>query len=147
MLVGIVSHDLRNPLQAILSAATMARKTSDPDQRQAMLARVQSSATRKGRMIGQILDHTGARQSGGIELARAPTDLATVASEVELAYPQRRSPWRSQGTRLASGTACGCRRCCRISSSMPCSKPTRLSRWSCASPASRTASRYASATV
>lgn len=94
LMVGIVGHDLRNPLQAIITAAAMAGKVSDDAHRLRLLERVQSSAGRMGRMIGQILDLTRARQQGGITLTRGPTELATlartVASEVELSYPQRR---------------------------------------------------------
>jgi signal transduction histidine kinase/PAS domain-containing protein len=94
LMVGIVGHDLRNPLQAIITAAAMAGKVADDAHRLRLLDRVQSSAGRMGRMIGQILDLTRARQQGGITLTRGPTDLSTlartVASEVELAYPQRR---------------------------------------------------------
>ncbi len=94
MLIAIVGHDLRNPLQAIVGAAAVAGRASDADHRARLLQRVQSSAAHMGRMIGQILDMTRARQAGGINLERVPMDLAsvarTVASEVELAYPQRR---------------------------------------------------------
>lgn len=94
LMVGIVGHDLRNPLQAIISAAVMAGKVDDAAQRQRFLDRVQSSAGRMGRMIDQILDLTRAREAGGIAIKRAPSELAnlvrTVASEVELAYPERR---------------------------------------------------------
>jgi signal transduction histidine kinase/PAS domain-containing protein len=94
LMVGIVGHDLRNPLQAIITAAAMAGKVADDPHRLRLLERVQSSAGRMGRMIGQILDLTRARQRGGITLSRVPTELATlartVASEVDLSFPQRR---------------------------------------------------------
>ena len=94
MLIGIVGHDLRNPLQAITTGALVAGRATSDDKRRRTLERVQSSAERMGRMIGQILDLTRARHAGGLTLARAPMELATlartVAAEVELAYPQRR---------------------------------------------------------
>lgn len=94
MMVGIVAHDLRGPLQAIMAGVTMAQQVTDADRRLRVLDRVQSSTTRMGHMIGQILDLTRARQPGGLELMRAQTELAaiarTVVNEIELAYPDRR---------------------------------------------------------
>jgi len=94
LMVGIVGHDLRNPLQAILTGATMATHASDRDQQQRVLDRIEASATRMGRMIEQILDLTRVRQAGSLQLSRAQIELAQiaqhVASEVELAYPQRK---------------------------------------------------------
>jgi PAS domain S-box-containing protein len=93
-LMGIVSHDLRNPLNAIgLSVATLLRH-EHLDERQAKgLARITASAERANRMIRDLLDFTRARLGGGIPIERAPLDFHLVVQqaveEVRLAHPER----------------------------------------------------------
>jgi PAS domain S-box-containing protein len=93
-LLGIVSHDLRNPLAAIVLSATSLLQMRDQSERVTKLARrIHSSAERSTRMIGDLLDFTQARLGGGIRLERRPADLYALAStmldEVEAAYPER----------------------------------------------------------
>lgn len=94
MLVGIVAHDLRSPLQAVMNGVALARLTTNDDHRQRRLDVVQRSAGRMGHMIEQILDLTRARQPGGLACSRQPGELAAIAravvNEVELVYPTRR---------------------------------------------------------
>jgi PAS domain S-box-containing protein len=93
-LIGIVSHDLRNPLNAIsLSVAALVRQ-EDLNERQAKgISRIQASAERATRMIRDLLDFTRARLGGGILLQRGPCDLHAlteqVVEEVRLAHPER----------------------------------------------------------
>ncbi|WP_257463335.1 sensor histidine kinase [Archangium lipolyticum] len=93
-LMGIVSHDLRNPLNAIgLSVAALLRH-ENLDERQAKgLARITASAERANRMIRDLLDFTRARLGGGIPIERAPFDFHLVVQqaveEVRLAHPER----------------------------------------------------------
>ncbi len=93
-LLGIVSHDLRNPLTAIGLSATTLLQMKEPNERVAKIARrIHSSAERSSRMISDLLDFTQARLGGGIQLERSPADLYTLTSttieEVETAYPDR----------------------------------------------------------
>ena len=75
--LGMLGHDLRNPLAAILTSARLAlRRGALPLAEQKTIARVVSSGERMERMIDQILDMTRSRQKGGIELHRARIDLA-----------------------------------------------------------------------
>jgi phosphoserine phosphatase RsbU/P len=79
-LIGIVSHDLRNPLNAILlgASAVLAREgLSERDT--AAVARIRSSAERAARMIRDLLDVTRARLGGGIPVSPRETDLHAVA--------------------------------------------------------------------
>lgn len=93
-LLGIVSHDLRNPLAAIGLSATSLLQMKEPSEPVTKFARrIHSSAERSSRMISDLLDFTQARLGGGIQLERAPADLYTLTSttieEVETAYPDR----------------------------------------------------------
>lgn len=81
--IGILGHDLRNPLNAItLSARALRRRTANNSSQQQMAQRIEASAERMGTMISDILDLTRARLSGGIPLQVAPANLSTVCRQV-----------------------------------------------------------------
>lgn len=94
-LIGIVSHDLRNPMQAILLGASslLAREELD-DHAIKIAARIHNSAERSVRLIGDLLDFTEARLSGGIRIHREAVDLdpvfRQVVEELEAAHPEGR---------------------------------------------------------
>jgi PAS domain S-box-containing protein len=94
-LIGIVSHDLRNPIAAIITSASTLLKRGVMDERQGRgIARILSSAERCNRMLHDMLDFTQARLGGGIPVVCKPLDLHIVArlvlDEVQLAWPARR---------------------------------------------------------
>jgi GAF domain-containing protein len=78
MFVGILGHDLRNPLSAITTAASVVLSRADSDRVAKPVSRILSSADRMSRMIDQILDFTRVRLGGGIPLRRKPLDLADI---------------------------------------------------------------------
>jgi signal transduction histidine kinase len=81
--VGVLSHDLRTPLEAISAgAAVLAMPEDNPQRRSRVVARIMSSAQRMARMIGDLLDVTRERLGGAMELKRRPADLAQVCDEV-----------------------------------------------------------------
>lgn len=90
--IGMLGHDLRNPLHAIQMAATLLRETSQGRDAR-VLERLLSSTRRMSNMVGQLLDLTRARLGGGIAVQRKPTSLAeivaTIAGELRLAHPGR----------------------------------------------------------
>jgi PAS domain S-box-containing protein len=93
-LLGIVSHDLRNPLGAILLGATGLLELEDQsDWAMKIALRIRSSAERSVRMISDLLDFTQARLGGGIRLERRAADMhslaRTVLDELEATYPDR----------------------------------------------------------
>jgi sigma-B regulation protein RsbU (phosphoserine phosphatase) len=93
-LIGIVSHDLRNPLSVMLLAASMLERRTDFDERtRTQLGRIVSNGERASRMIRDLLDFTQARLGGGIALYREPADLhALVRGVVEdsrASHPER----------------------------------------------------------
>ncbi|WP_244224972.1 PAS domain-containing protein [Corallococcus sicarius] len=93
-LIGIVSHDLRNPLGAILLGATAMARREDLDERsRKSVTRIQNAAERASRMVKDLLDFTQARLGGGIRIERRSADLHELArgvvDEVEAAWPTR----------------------------------------------------------
>jgi PAS domain S-box-containing protein len=94
-LIGIVSHDLRNPLSTIhTSAAVLVRRADELDERTVKaVARIHSAAERAAELIRDLLDFTRARTAGGIPIVPQPLDLheqvRRVAEDVHAAYPER----------------------------------------------------------
>ena len=93
-LLGIVSHDLRNPISVIsMNAGMLLRREETPPAAGRALARILSSADRAARMVRDLLDFTQARLGGGITVSRRPADLHEVTrqmvDEVQTAFPER----------------------------------------------------------
>lgn len=81
-LIGIVSHDLRNPFSAItLGAETLASRDLDPTA-QRILARISRSAARATRLINDLLDFAKARIGTTIPINPKPTNLREIVEEV-----------------------------------------------------------------
>ncbi|MGZ3460868.1 MAG: PAS domain-containing sensor histidine kinase, partial [Archangium sp.] len=100
--LGIVSHDLRNPLSIInLSATLLLRQEALPERALRLAQRISLNAELMGRMIGDLLDLTRGRLGGGIPISPAPTDLGLlgrrVLSELEVAHPARELRLEARG--------------------------------------------------
>ena len=92
-MIGIVSHDLRNPLSTIQTAAAMLSRGVPPPGQDRMVARIARASQRADRLIADLLDFTQARLGSGLRVRAEPIDLhALVAEAVEelaLAHPDR----------------------------------------------------------
>ena len=95
-MVGIVSHDLRNPLSVIMLSTQVLQKrggnlAEEPAQR--MLSNVVRAGERAKRLIEDLLDFTASRVGQGLRVALKPADLHVVAEkavdELLLAFPGR----------------------------------------------------------
>lgn len=76
LFLGVIGHDLRNPLGAIMMSATLLMTREGPGwQHSKTAARILSSGTRMEGLIGDLLDFTRARMGAGIPIARADVDL------------------------------------------------------------------------
>jgi signal transduction histidine kinase len=82
MFIGILGHDLRNPLSAISSAAELVLRRDKSERVAAPIARVLSSAQRMSRMIDQLLDFTRLRIGGGVPLRTAELDVKALATDL-----------------------------------------------------------------
>ncbi|HVV49406.1 MAG TPA: GAF domain-containing sensor histidine kinase, partial [Polyangia bacterium] len=93
MFAGVLAHDLRNPLGAIITAAQVAlmRQEGQGGRSTKPISRILSSSQRMTRMIDQLLDVTRARVGGGIQVAPCRANLADLCAqasgEIELAFP------------------------------------------------------------
>jgi signal transduction histidine kinase/DNA-binding response OmpR family regulator len=89
-MLGIVGHDLRNPLAAMATGIELLRaRVADPDSRR-VLARLENSAHRMTTIVDQLLDVTRVRLGTGIPVDRHALHLAPltagVLDELRLAY-------------------------------------------------------------
>jgi signal transduction histidine kinase len=81
-LVGIVSHDLRNPLSAmIMTAAFLLQRQSVDAQMTRSLQRIVNSGNRAVRLIRDLLDLTQVRMGGGLRIEPRPGDLHEIARQ------------------------------------------------------------------
>ena len=94
MLTAVLSHDLRSPLNAVLTSAVLIQRRSTEQPVKETAGRILSSGKRMSRMIEDMLDMARARLAGGIPLKREPADLGAllerVVSEIQAAFPERR---------------------------------------------------------
>jgi PAS domain S-box-containing protein len=82
-LIGIVSHDLRNPLNAIgVATALLLRRGQLDDQHVRIVTRIMSSSDRAVRLIRDFLDFTQARVTGRIPVSRQPANIRDIARQV-----------------------------------------------------------------
>ena len=92
-LVGIVSHDLRNPLNAILLGTTLLEDPPLAGHAEATVRRIRSNGERAVRLVRDLLDFTQARLGAGIPVVRRPLDLNTVIEQAledtRMAFPGR----------------------------------------------------------
>jgi PAS domain S-box-containing protein len=105
--IGILGHDLRNPLNAVKMAARLLKEpAATPAVRDKAVERIASSTERMSRMIDQILDFALSRLGGGIPVERSSTDICdiinTVVDELRLAHPSHVIEWSARtGTGIA----------------------------------------------
>lgn len=92
-MIGIVSHDLRNPL-SVISMATEVLERNDLSPKQQQLVRhTQEAAQRARRLINDLLDFTQARIGRGIGVTKTTIDLhlliAAAVEQLRIVYPKR----------------------------------------------------------
>jgi signal transduction histidine kinase len=83
LFLGMLGHDLRNPLNAIsISAQMLARAEGMPEQSLSAIRRITRSTERMARMVAQLLELARTRSlSSGIPVVRKPADLHAIAHE------------------------------------------------------------------
>src|SRR5262249_47448693 len=106
MLMGILGHDLRNPLAAIQGLSGLLLLLNLPDKGREGAQQINSAARRMTEMIETLLDVTRSRSQGGLPIERRESDLAevtrAVVEELRAAHPGREI--RLRGSRTAPGT-------------------------------------------
>jgi sigma-B regulation protein RsbU (phosphoserine phosphatase) len=93
-MIGIVSHDLRNPLTAIKMGMQMLRSDDHSlSRRQRIAQHMDKSVDRAGRLVQDLLDFTQAKIGSGLTVSLRSVDVHQVVSdavgELRLAFPDR----------------------------------------------------------
>jgi phosphoserine phosphatase RsbU/P len=92
-MVGIVSHDLRNPLSSIAMGTVLLARGDLTDSQHRTLSRISRSTERANRLIADLLDFTQARLGKGLTVSLKSIDLHEAISdtveELALVYPAR----------------------------------------------------------
>ncbi len=102
MFIGIVGHDLRNPLGSIrMATGLMLRRGQLDEATERAIAIIVNSSQRMTRMITQLLDLTRSRLGGGFPLEAEPTDLRDVCQRV---VEEFEAPTRLEMTGDLTGT-------------------------------------------
>ena len=101
-LIGIVSHDLRNPLNVIRLGVESLLRRKDLDGRSTkVITLIQTAVDRATRMIRDLLDFTQARLGSGIHIELRPAQIhdvtRAVLDEIEASYPDRDLRVRASG--------------------------------------------------
>ncbi len=82
-LIGIVSHDLRNPLGAILMMVQMLLRDPNQDETgRQLVQRIYRSGERMREMVVQLLDFTKAQSGAGLPVDFKATNLEKVTRQV-----------------------------------------------------------------
>lgn len=94
MFLGVLGHDLRTPLSAVLTAAGFLTDEQCLDDRSRVLVQtVVRSGTRMTELVDDLLDFTLARLGRGIPIERAPADMTAIVrdtvDELRLINPDR----------------------------------------------------------
>ncbi|MDB4969693.1 MAG: multi-sensor signal transduction histidine kinase [Myxococcales bacterium] len=100
--MGILSHDLRNPLSSVLGLAGLLRQQETlSENAKEGLRRIERSAERMNEMIGTILDFTNLRFRGAPRLSVEAVQLdvlaRTIVDELRVAHPGRTIEIDAQG--------------------------------------------------
>jgi signal transduction histidine kinase len=100
--IGVVAHDLRNPLSAIRTCVTLLRSVPDATDMVASVAdMIDRSVQRMTTMIEDVFDFARGRVSGGISLTRGLMDMGSVshsiAQEISAAHAVARIEVKTAG--------------------------------------------------
>lgn len=107
--MGILGHDLRNPLGAMLVGTELLMETAASDLQRKTLTRMQAAGKRMGAMIEQLLDLTRARIGGGLAspTKRTPLDVRMLVQravdELKTVHPDREVALEAAGDCSAFG--------------------------------------------
>ena len=94
MFLGILSHDLRNPLGSMTMSAALAPQLGTLTEKQtALMSTIARSGARATEIVNHLLDLTRVRLGSGLGVVREPMDMDTVSrqivDEMRAIYPAR----------------------------------------------------------
>ncbi|MCY2687544.1 sensor histidine kinase [Salinimicrobium sp. TH3] len=90
--IGILGHDLRNPLAAISGVQSILKLSKNLSEKEkSLIGRSDSSVKRMKELINNLLELTNLRLGSGITINRSPVDLSEqsvkIVQEIQLGYP------------------------------------------------------------
>lgn len=92
-MIGIVSHDLRNPLSAVGMGIQLLFRHAPTDNQARVMSRMAQSVDRANRLVADLLDFTVARVGKGLSINASAVDLhdivAQTVDELALSFPGR----------------------------------------------------------
>lgn len=92
-MMGVVSHDLRNPLSTISMGTSLLMKLGPSDQQRVVLERMLRATQRSNRLIADLLDFTQTRLGGGLRVTQRSFALHETVhdtvDELTQAFPGR----------------------------------------------------------
>lgn len=93
-LLGIVSHDLRTPLNTILTAAAVIQRRPDVDERLASAVRyIVAAGNRAERLVSDLMDFTQTRYGASLSIQPDVVDvrrlIRNIVEEARLTFPSR----------------------------------------------------------
>lgn len=90
-LLGIVSHDLRNPLAAIKMATNLLQRHESSERQLQILGHIVHAINRAERLVGDLLDFTLTQEGRRIAISEGPIDLHQLVTEcldeLRMAFP------------------------------------------------------------
>lgn len=99
--MSILGHDLRNPLNTIIMAATLQEQGAlDRDKNAQMAGKILKTAKRMQFLIEDLLDTTQAVQGNEIYIERKPSDLSEILrqliDEFRIVHPERKIEFNAE---------------------------------------------------
>jgi signal transduction histidine kinase len=92
--IAVLGHDLRNPIAAVQNGVTLLKRNPPPERATAIVAMMEQTVARMGKLVANILDLALGQLGGGIEIAPEEarplaTTLEQIVMETRAAYPDR----------------------------------------------------------
>lgn len=90
--IGVLGHDLRNPLTSINAGLRLLLKSQDSDRAAQIVTAIQKSATRMAGLVDNIMDFARGRLGGGLTISADAEQPLTpvieqIVSEIRFAWP------------------------------------------------------------
>jgi PAS domain S-box-containing protein len=99
--IGVLGHDLRTPLTAIIMSAESLERMDEPEDRVRVTGLIGRCSQRMNRMIADVLDFTRGRLGGGIPLSPTTANFGHACrdsvNELRAAYPAREIVFEASG--------------------------------------------------
>lgn len=100
-LVGVVSHDIRNPLSVVHMSTALLERGISPEQQGQVVGRVKRAVARMQHLISDLLDFSQARLGRGLSIRKRSCDLqqaiADAVLELAVAFPDHRLRHEREG--------------------------------------------------